>query len=208
MMPLAPPPDARSLEIAHSFTSRATSSQCLSVRRGLSLLEVIVALAILAASAAILGQMLDLATRHMDRALEISDAQTVANNLMSDLLCGNLPLLGSETFQPVDAWSPWEYRVRVEPVGLGQLTALQVTVVKRAESATGSFDAPTDAPPATPTSLPVNAAGSDDFGGRPHYHLTRWARRAPPSDPNSLEGVPVDDGVGTRSQTSASPAFP
>lgn len=155
------------------------------------MLEVIIALAILAASAAVLGQMLSVATRHADRALEISDAQTVANNLMSDLLCGNLPWLGSETFQPVDEWSAWDYRVRIQPVGLGQLTAVQVTVVQRLEAATLASDSALSA-----SSLPTMTSGADDFGGRAHYHLTRWVRRSAPSGLDSLDPLaPTNPGT-------------
>ena len=139
-----------------------------SMRRGLSLLEVIIALAVLTGTAAVLAQMVGLATRHAERARQITGAQTVAHNILHELLADLRPWETSNVFQPVDLWSPWDYQIRVDPVGVGDLVAVTVTVAERVESeATRAGDGSTD--PRRVTSPR-------------HYRLTRWVRHAPEID--------------------------
>jgi hypothetical protein len=140
-------------------------------RAGLSLLEIIVALAVLTGSAAILAQMVDLGARHAERSRQISEAQTLAHNLLSELLADLRPWESTQAPQPVDLWSPWDYQLQIEPVGLGDLVAVTVTVVERVEAGAPAA-APLEAPAPDPTVLTQ----------RRHYRLTRWVRRKMAAD--------------------------
>ncbi|MCA9168682.1 MAG: hypothetical protein KDB23_13500 [Planctomycetales bacterium] len=162
---------------------------------GLSLLELIIALAILVGTSSLLLQLVDLGSRHSDRALQITDAQTVAHNLMAEMLAGLRPWDASETYQPVDSWSPWEYRLKLEPIGFGQLAAATLIVAPRTDmpvSLSGDAIAPVAVSP------PVTAAGDstattlsqlDTEAIRPgSYRLTRWIRQASSSAASETDG--------------------
>ncbi len=129
------------------------------------------ALAVLTGSAAILAQMVDLGARHAERATKISEAQEIAHNLMLEFVTGQRPWEPSETFQPVDLWSPWDYQMSVQPIGLGKLVSIRVTVVERQLDASG--------PVASPelTTAPV-----DSVDTRKRYHLVRWVRHELPTE--------------------------
>jgi len=146
--------------------SRIPLPRTRSVRGGLSLLEIIVALAVLTGSAAILAQLVDLGSHHAERSAEITAAQTVAHNLLNELLAGVRPWEDSEAFQPVDIWSRWDYQLRLHPLGLGRLTAATITVVERPQAAVGSTAAPAE-----------ELAQLDPILGRRTYRLTRWIRQ-------------------------------
>ena len=54
----------------------------MSEHRGLSLIEVIISLAILVGSAAALTQLVDVGRRHAERAVEVTDAQSICRNVL------------------------------------------------------------------------------------------------------------------------------
>ena len=62
------------------------------IRTGLSLIEVIIAIAILVGSAAAISQLIDLAQRNAIRALDVTDAQTVCQNILHEVMTGMRPL--------------------------------------------------------------------------------------------------------------------
>jgi prepilin-type N-terminal cleavage/methylation domain-containing protein len=140
------------------------------LRRGLSLVEIIVALAVLTGSAAVLAQMVDLAARHAERSRQITEAQTIAQNILNELLANVRPWTPSVAAQPVDAWSPWDYQIQIEPVGVGDLLSVAVTVVQRPEST------------AAPLGDDQQPATRQLVTSRPHYRLTRWVRRTLSTD--------------------------
>jgi hypothetical protein len=134
------------------------------------LLEIIVALAVLTGSAAILAQMIDLGARHAERSRQISEAQTLAHNLLNELLAEVRPWESTQAPQPVDLWRPWDYQLQIEPVGLGDLVAVTVTVVERVEAdASASVPAPAQAEAPAPDQTVLTQPRQ--------YRLTRWVRR-------------------------------
>ncbi|MCP4194624.1 MAG: prepilin-type N-terminal cleavage/methylation domain-containing protein [Planctomycetaceae bacterium] len=128
-------------------------------RNGLSLIEVMIAMTILVGSAAVLSQLIDVGQRHATRATEISEAQAICQNLMVEILSGTRVWEESRP-QAVDPFVPWDFSVRVEPLGIGDLVAVSVTVSEQQDLL--SVPAQTD----LPTS--VNPR---------EYRLVRWVRR-------------------------------
>lgn len=137
-------------------------------RRGLSLLEVIIAIGILAGSAALLSQMVDLGTRHIERAERITEAQALAHNLLNEMIVGTRPWQVLETPEPVDAWSAWDYRVSIDPVGLGELSRVTITVEERRDSPDAV------SPNASAPNKP--AIQRDDVLSPGAFRLVRWVR--------------------------------
>ena len=145
--------------------------------KGISLLEIIVALAVLAGSAAMLSQMVDLGSRHADRAMTIADAQTVAHNVLHELLTGQRPLVAAETPEPVDLWSPWDVAIELNQVGIGQLVAVTIRITP------GVRDESTNVPNAelghngslgTAGDPLVGHDAMDSVQRPPTFRLTRW----------------------------------
>ena len=150
--------------------------------RGLSLLEIIVALAVLAGSAVILAQMVDLGARHADRARTITDAQTAAHNLMAELELGNRPVVNTPA-EPLDAWSPWDVSIQVAPVGIGKLRSVTVSVFPGSRQPlalanSGRLDLSTEGGSGKvlqDTHQPNQSALRDrSLDAPPTYRLTRW----------------------------------
>ncbi len=163
--------------------------------RGLSLLEIIVALAVLTGTAALLAQMVSLGVKHAECSREITEAQTVAHNLLNELLADLRPWDASASLQPVDAWSDWDYVLQVEPVGVGDLVAVTVTVARRTEEDASS------------TSSPVESSDQALVTSPRQYHLTRWVTR-PQLVENSVSGLDQDAGFDRPQQPSPLPGAP
>ena len=136
------------------------------VKRGLSLLEVIIALAILVGSAAVLAQLMDMGQRHALRTAEMTEAQTLCQNLLNELLAGELSWESTET-QPVDPFSAWDYSVQIEPLEDGMLS--WVSIIVRQRPAEELVDADADAPAAL------------------EFRLTRWAYHPEPDSASDAE---------------------
>lgn len=99
-------------------------------RRGLSLLEVVLALAILAMASAYLAQSMELATTNAIKAQRIAQAELVAESVMNQMIAG---LISSE---PV-TWTPyfnsmgqtdWMYQIQQVNTQLDGMLGLQVAV--------------------------------------------------------------------------------
>lgn len=134
------------------------------VKRGLSLLEVIIALAILVGSAAVLAQLMDMGQRHALRAADMTEAQTLCQNLLNELLAGEMSWESTEA-QPVDPFSAWDYSVQIEPLEDGMLS--WVSVIVRQHPAEELADA--DAPAAL------------------EFRLTRWVYHPEPDSASNAE---------------------
>lgn len=141
------------------------------MKHGLSLLEVIIALAILVGTATVLSQLMGLGQRHALRAADITEAQTLCQNLMNELLVGTLAWESTET-QPIDPFSPWDYTVEIQPLGDGQLSSVVVTVIQHREELFDESD-PQAAPP-------------------PQYRLSRWVYRPGASLDPTLDPFPTN----------------
>jgi general secretion pathway protein I len=102
------------------------------VRRGFSLLEVILALAILAASMAALGQLVTFGLQHARRAEDMTQAAIACESIMAEIVAGARPMT-DELFTPyeeitdVDGSPMFVYSVRV--LGGEQACLLEVHVV-------------------------------------------------------------------------------
>ena len=126
--------------------------------RGLSLIEVIIALAILVGSAAALTQLVDVGRRHAERAVEVTDVQSICRNVMNEVLAGVRPWEEVRR-QPVDPFTPWDCSIEIRPTDLVDLFSVTVAVME----------------PAGPGSNPL-AMDEVDNSSR-QYRLVRWVRR-------------------------------
>ena len=99
-------------------------------RRGLSLIEVIIAMGILVGTTAVLAQLIHVGEKQATRSIDMSEAQTLCHNKMAELMSGLSMLVPIEN-EPVSVDSPWDYSVRIEPVGLGDLHSLTVIINRR-----------------------------------------------------------------------------
>ncbi len=136
-------------------------------RRGLSLMEVIIALAILVGSVAVLSQLIDKAVRYAMRATDVTEAQSIANNVLTEILAGVRPW-ESITAERIDPLLPWNVAVQIEPTEVTELDAITVAVFKQ--------------PP--PGATPIDR----DEAERRAYRLVRWVRRP-------VESLEVGDAI-------------
>lgn len=109
------------------------SVPCVALRRGhgarsgFSLLELILALAILALSVAAISQLVRLGLSHARFARELTKAELYCESTMAELVAGVLPLEGV-TDVPIEQDSGWLYSVTVEPAAVDGLLIVTVTV--------------------------------------------------------------------------------
>lgn len=99
-----------------------------------TLLEVIVALAILAGAIAVLGEVMSIAGRNASDAQAEAHAQLLASSMMDELLAGSIPML-SQTRQPLVTESaiPWVYSVTIGDTALLGLMSVEVLVEQDVE---------------------------------------------------------------------------
>lgn len=96
-------------------------------RAGFSLLELILALAILALSIAAISQLVRMGLAHARHARELTKAELYCESTMAELAAGVLPLEGV-TGIPIEEDSEWLYSVSVEPAPVDGLLIVTVTV--------------------------------------------------------------------------------
>ena len=99
-------------------------------RRGLTLLEVLLALAILGGALATVGELMRIGARNAEIARDKTTAQLLAETTMGELKVGFLPLQSSAqaAVADVEYQEDWCYTVLVEPVNQGALVSVSVTV--------------------------------------------------------------------------------
>lgn len=99
----------------------------LRARRGLSLLEVILAIAIFGTSLAIIGELVRIGSNSAAAARDLSDGQRLCSNLMNEIAAGVLPPTAvSQTSCLEDA--TWLYSVAADATEIEGLLAVTVTV--------------------------------------------------------------------------------
>jgi prepilin-type N-terminal cleavage/methylation domain-containing protein len=114
-------------------------------RRGLSLMEVVLALAILGVALAMIGELIRIGSRAGEAARDDMEKQLIAESLINEI--ASSAVYPEPVFeQPVDDLGEWLYTVETEPVDEVGLIAVRVTI-RKADAA--------------PTTLPP-------------YSLTRW----------------------------------
>ena len=96
---------------------------------GFTLLEVILALAILAGALAALGEVMRLADQRASMCEGESQAQILAASVMDELACGarQLTAVSQASLDP-NADPPWVYSVTMENTGYQELVAVRVLV--------------------------------------------------------------------------------
>ncbi len=102
-------------------------------RRGLSLLEVILAIAILAGAMVMIGDLLRIAGRHATAASELTRAQLHCQSVISEIAAGILP---PESVQeiPMETDANWSYSIDVQTLPIEGLLAVQVTVAQNIDA--------------------------------------------------------------------------
>jgi type II secretion system protein I len=102
---------------------------------GFSLLEIILALAILAGSLAALGEVMRMADQNASRTGEETQAQILAASVMDELVAGSRQL-AAVSQAPVDSTDqvPWVYSVEVENTQYEQMVAVHVRIEQQLEA--------------------------------------------------------------------------
>ena len=104
--------------------------------RGVSLLEVILALAILAGAMAAIGELVRIGVRHAGNARDLTAGQLHCQSIMDQLTSGALPM-GAAADVPLPFDPEWAYSIEVQSQTLQGL--MRVTVVaRRVEDAVGT----------------------------------------------------------------------
>jgi general secretion pathway protein I len=105
------------------------------VQAGFSLLEVILALAILAGSLAALGEVMRQADRNAALSSDETQAQIIASSIMDELISGYRPAtaVNRAVYDPnVDP--PWLYSIAIENTTYPELVAIRVQVEQQLEA--------------------------------------------------------------------------
>jgi len=99
-------------------------------RSGLTLLEVMIALAILGTSLAAIGELIRIGADAADRATELTTAQFFCDSKLAEIKSGVLPAdsVGPIPFEIFETEEPWEYMVLVDSVDDQGLLLVEVTV--------------------------------------------------------------------------------
>jgi general secretion pathway protein I len=99
------------------------------VREGFSLLEVLLALAILAGAIAALGEVMRLGDQNAALARDESEAEMLATSVISELLSGSrqVQAVSSATFD-MTAEPAWTYSITVDNTDYSELVSVRVSV--------------------------------------------------------------------------------
>jgi prepilin-type N-terminal cleavage/methylation domain-containing protein len=102
------------------------------LRPAFTLLEIVLALAILAGSLAAIGEIVRLANRNAELASDEAQAQILASSVMSELVseARDLAAVDRMPFSDVDASPAWLYSVRIDPLTIEQLVMVSVQVIQ------------------------------------------------------------------------------
>jgi type II secretion system protein I len=97
-----------------------------------SLLEVILALAILAGAIAALGEVMRLGDQNAGLARDESEAEMLANSVMSELVSGSrqVQAVSAATFD-MTADPAWTYAITVDPTDYDALVSVRVSVAQQ-----------------------------------------------------------------------------
>ncbi len=99
---------------------------------GFSLLEVVLALAILAGALAALGEVMRLGDQNAAAAADESQAEMLAESVMSELLVGARTLANvSGAVLPLEDDPPWAVSIEIQPTEYQELVAVRVSVAQQ-----------------------------------------------------------------------------
>ncbi|MFM7517211.1 MAG: prepilin-type N-terminal cleavage/methylation domain-containing protein [Pirellula sp.] len=105
------------------------------IRLGMSLLEVVLALAILAMSAAILASIARTATDNGLIAHRLATAQILAESKMAEVVTGAIPLQGAVGWTPITDTVPsgvWYYQLQTEAASRKDMVGVRLSVSDQA----------------------------------------------------------------------------
>ncbi|HJQ79492.1 MAG TPA: prepilin-type N-terminal cleavage/methylation domain-containing protein [Lacipirellulaceae bacterium] len=103
--------------------------------RGFTLLEIILALAILAGSLAALGEVMRLADQNAAATRDETQAQIIASSVLDELIAGVLPLTAvNQSPVAVESDPPWVFSIALEQTGYAELIAVRVLVEQQADA--------------------------------------------------------------------------
>ena len=153
---------------------RPHAARC--ARAGLSLLEVMIATGVMAASAMVLTRLASIGSNHARRSETITEAILLAQNKIHGLAAGIEPLRPVE-HQPFDENPRWEYSLSAEPQPIPGLWRIQIDLFRR-----------TNAPAAVTPSSSREGQPPPFRGGRSgaahqitsaDFSLVQWIRLSP-----------------------------
>lgn len=99
-------------------------------RKGLSLLEVVLALAILAVASAYLAQSMQLATTNAIKSQQLNQAELVVESVLNQIIAGLIPP-DNVTWTPYNSSqgaTDWVYQIQQVPTEVAGMIGLQVAV--------------------------------------------------------------------------------
>lgn len=118
---------ARPGELRRKHRYRRQTRGPKSYRFGLTLLEVILAIAVLGMSLAIVGELVGMAVRNAEDARELTRAQLLCEGKLEEIAAGVTPT-ESAAMVPFETDPEWSYSVDVSALDQQQLTLVRVTV--------------------------------------------------------------------------------
>jgi general secretion pathway protein I len=99
---------------------------------GFSLLEVVLALAILAGALAALGEVMRLGDENAMAAADETQAEMLAESVMSEILVGARPLSAvSQATLPLADDPPWTVSVEIQPTDYQEMVAVHIRVAQQ-----------------------------------------------------------------------------
>lgn len=133
-------------------------------RRGMSLLEVILAIAILGGSMAVIGELVRIGSRCAATARDLTMAQILCESKLGELAAGALPPDPVEG-APADESGEWLYSVQSEPIDQAGLLNVAVTVQQNPDEIDRPVSFTLVRWIADPAAVPVDAAADDASAG-------------------------------------------
>jgi type II secretion system protein I len=105
------------------------------MKRGFSLLEIILSLAILAGSLAALGEVMRQSDRNASLCSDETRAQIIAASIMDELIAGSRPgtAVNRTVYDPADD-PPWLYSIAVENTSHAGLVGVRISVEQEIEA--------------------------------------------------------------------------
>ena len=119
---------------------QTSKPKCSRLRSGLSLLEVVLALSILAVSAALLAQITKQATDNGMMAQRLSTAQMLCESKMSEVLAGAVPLTPSGWTSITDSGRKgnWHYQIQTESAARPNMIGVRLSITDQPDSTTSN----------------------------------------------------------------------
>jgi type II secretion system protein I len=166
---------ARRLMVANA-TSTKSAGRKVQVRSGLSLLEVVLALTILAVAAALLAQVTTQATNNGLMAQRLAVAQMLCESKMSEVLAGSIQLTPSSWTQITDSGrrGNWYYQIQTVTAQRPNMIGVRLSVTDQPDATNPELffivrwmiDPSTglDAPPSTDTSSSSSGSPGSSTG--------------------------------------------